>query len=79
MLLAGRDWCLSQRRQPATDDRFGDLIDKKEVTLGSQIRLQMRQHHVMPFEGFRAMPNGAMSPEILLDCSFNRQALTFLR
>ena len=32
----------------------------------------------MPFEGFRAMPDFAMGLEILLDRSFNRQAMTFL-
>jgi hypothetical protein len=54
-------------------------MDKKEVTLAQQILVQMIEHHLMPFEGFRAMPNGAMSLQILLDRSFNCQALTFLR
>jgi hypothetical protein len=39
----------------------------------------MTEHHPMPFERFRTMPGLAMGLEILLDCSFNRQALTFLR
>ena len=48
------------------------------MTLGQQILLQMTERHVMPFEGFRAMPDFAVSLEILLDRPFNRQALTFL-
>ncbi len=32
----------------------------------------------MPFEGFRAMPGCAVGLEILLDRSFDRQAMTFL-
>ena len=61
-----------------TDSCFGDLIDEEEVTLGQHILLEMTEHHLMPFEGFRAMPDFAVSLQILLDRSFNRQALTFL-
>jgi hypothetical protein len=32
----------------------------------------------MPFEGFQAMPDCAVGLEILLNRSFDRQALTFL-
>jgi hypothetical protein len=38
----------------------------------------MSERHVMPFKGFRAMPDGAMRLEIFLNRSFNRQAMTFL-
>jgi hypothetical protein len=48
------------------------------VTLIQQILLQLTECHVMPFEGFRAMPDFAVSLQILLDRPFNRQALTFL-
>jgi hypothetical protein len=53
-------------------------MDDEEMTLGSQILVQMREHHLMPFEGFRTMPSLAMSLEIFLDRSFYRQALAFL-
>jgi hypothetical protein len=39
----------------------------------------MTEHHPVPFEGFQAMPDFAVSVQILLDRSFNRQALTLLR
>ncbi|GHO65489.1 hypothetical protein KSC_043810 [Ktedonobacter sp. SOSP1-52] len=48
------------------------------MTLGLQILVQMTEHHLVPFESFRAMPSLAMGLEILLDRSFNGQALTFL-
>ena len=54
-------WRLRQRLQPVSHDRFGDLIDEEEVTLGQHILVQMRARHVMPFESFRAMPDRAMS------------------
>jgi hypothetical protein len=44
-----------------------------------QILLQMTECHVMPFEGFRAMPDFSVSLQVLLDRPFNRQALTSLR
>ena len=47
------------------------------MTLGLQIVLQMTEYHLMPFEGFRAMPDGAMGLQIVLDRSFNGQILTF--
>jgi len=49
-----------------------------DTTFGQHILLEMSEHHVMPFEGFRAMPDFAMGLEILLDRSFNRQVLTLL-
>ena len=54
------------------------MIDKEEVTLGHHLLLEMSEHHLVPFEGFRAMLDGAMGLEILLDRSFNRRAMTFL-
>ncbi len=50
----------------------------EEVTIIQQILLQMTEYHVMPFEVFWAMPDFAVSLQILLDRPFNRQALTFL-
>jgi hypothetical protein len=38
----------------------------------------MTECHVMPFDGFRAMPDFAVRLQIFLDRPFNRQALTFL-
>ena len=48
------------------------------MTLGQHILLQLTEYHLMPFEGFGAMPDGAMGLEILPDRSFNRQPMTFL-
>jgi hypothetical protein len=53
-------------------------MDTKEATLGLQILVQMREHRLMPFKGFRAMSDRAMSLEILLDRSLHRQALALL-
>jgi hypothetical protein len=53
-------------------------MDEVEMTLGQHILLQMAKCHVMPFEGFRPMPDFAVSLEILLDRPFNRQMLAFL-
>jgi hypothetical protein len=38
----------------------------------------MSEHHLVPFEGFQAMPDFAVNLQILLDSSFNRKVLTFL-
>jgi hypothetical protein len=38
----------------------------------------MTECHVMPFEGFGAMPDFTVSLQILLDRSFNRQAMNLL-
>ena len=48
------------------------------MTLDQQILVQMTECHVMPFEGFRAMPDFAVSLQILLDRLINREAMTFL-
>ena len=48
------------------------------MTLIQQILVQMTKRHLMPFEGFWAMPDFAVSLEILLDRPFNRQTLAFL-
>ena len=48
------------------------------MTLIEHILLQMTECHVMPFEGFRAMTDFAVSLQKLLDRPLNRQALTFL-
>ncbi len=53
-------------------------MDEEEATLGQHRVLQMREHHSMPFQGFRAMPDFAMRLEILLDRSLYRQALALL-
>jgi len=39
----------------------------------------MTERHLMPFEGFRAMTDSAVSPEILLDRPFNSQTLAFIK
>jgi len=49
------------------------------MTLIQQILVQMTECHVMSFEGFRAMPDFAVSLQVLLDRPFNRQVLTSLR
>ena len=54
-------------------------MDQQEMTLGLHIRLEMTQCRLMPFQGFQTMPNAAMGSQILLNGSFNRQALTFSR
>jgi len=69
---------MRQIRQPVTDSCFGDLIDEEEVALGQHILLEMAEHRLVPFEGFQAMPDFAVSLQILLDRSFNRQVLTLL-
>jgi len=38
----------------------------------------MTERRLVPFEGFRAMPDFAVSLQVLLDRSFNRQVLTLL-
>ena len=48
------------------------------MTLGDHVLLKMSERHLVPFEGFRAVLDGAMGLEILLDRSFNRQVMTFL-
>ena len=53
-------------------------MDAVEVALGQQILVQMTECHAMPFQGFRAMPDDAVSLQILLDGSFNRQTLIVL-
>ena len=48
------------------------------MTLGQHILLEMTEHRLVPFEGFQAMPDFAVSLQILLDRSFNCQVLTLL-
>ena len=48
------------------------------MTLGQHILLEMTEHRLVPFEGFQAMPDGAMGLQILLERSFKRQVLTLL-
>ena len=48
------------------------------MTLGQHIPLEMTEHRPVPYESFQAMPDFAVSLQILLDRSFNRQVLTLL-
>jgi hypothetical protein len=53
-------------------------MDEVEVTGSLHILMQMTEYRLMPFEGFRTMPDAAMGLEILLDRSFHCQTLAFL-
>ena len=48
------------------------------MTLGQHILLEMTEHRPVPFEGFQAMSDFAVSLQILLDSPFNRPVLTLL-
>ncbi len=50
-------------------------MDKVQVTLLQHILLHMTERYLMPFQGFGAMSNRAVSLQILLDRSLYRQTL----
>ena len=53
-------------------------MDQEEMTLRSQILMQMSECRLMPFKRFRTVPSLAMRLEIVLNRSFHCQALAFL-